>query len=304
MHRLGREVATELATRTIQAGERELCLEVAGDGPAGTVIVCSGTPNSRHLYAPWVEDALARGLRLVGYDRPGYGGSTPHPGRSVADGATEVQAIATALELDRVAVWGFSGGGPYAVACAALLPDLVSAAGVVCSLAPYGAPGLDFFAGMGEDNIDDIKLVLSDPRAAREKLRKDWEEELRVTPDGVVEAWKSLLTPADAAVATGQFASWLVETIQIGLAPGDEGWWEDGQAHTSPWGFELDSIRVPVKVWHGRHDRFVAIQHGQWLAKHIPGAEAELSDEDGHLTLLVNRVPEVHEWLVGHLPGG
>ena len=298
MHRLGHTMSTWAGKRTIRAGERELCLEVAGDGRAGTIVVCAGTPNSRHLYRPWVDDALARGLRLVGYDRPGYGGSTSHPGRIVADGAHEVRSIADALGLDRVAVWGFSGGGPYAVACAALLPDLVCAAGVVCSIAPYGAPGLDFFGGMGEDNVEDIQLMLSDPEAAREKCHRDWLQELRITSAELLEAWRTLLSPVDAAAVTGDFAAHLVESIRDGLAPGDEGWWQDAQAHISPWGLDLAATRVPVKVWHGRQDRFVPFQHGQWLADHIPGAEAELSDHDGHLTLLVDRIPQVHEWLV------
>ena len=295
-------MATEPETKTIQVGNRELCLELAGDGAAGTVVVCGGTPSSRRLFGPWVEDAVARGVRLVGYDRPGYGGSTPHPGRIVADGADEVRAIADALELDRLAVWGYSGGGPYAAACAALLPDLVCASGVVCSIAPYGAPGLDFFAGMGEDNVEDIRLMVEDPVSAREKCRRDRNEALGLTAESLVESWQTLLSPLDAAAAErADFATWLVEAILTGLAPSDEGWWEDGQAQISRWGFELDAIRVPVKIWHGRHDRFVAIQHGEWLAEHIPGAEAQLGDDEGHLTLLVNRFGEVHEWLAGHL---
>ena len=85
-----------------------------------------------------------------------------------------------------------------------------------------------------------------------------------------------------------------------GLAPVDDGWWDDGAAQLAPWSFALESIRMPVKVWHGRHDRFVPFQHGQWLAANVRGAEAELSESDGHLTLLLNRVPEVHEWLLSH----
>jgi pimeloyl-ACP methyl ester carboxylesterase len=294
-------MATEVDTRTIPAGDRELCIEVAGDGPAGTVVVCGGTPNSRRLYHRWVEDALRRGLRLVGYDRPGYGGSTPHPGRTVADGAEEVRAIAAALGVERLAVWGYSGGGPYAIACAALLQDLVVASCSVCSLAPYGAPGLDFFTDMGEDNVEDTKLMFSDPEAAREKVRKDWEVELQVTTETIVEEWRSLLSSVDAAALTGEFADYVVGCTQAGMTVGDEGWWEDSVAHLSAWGFDLDAIRMPFKVWHGREDRFVPIQHGEWLAEHIPGAEAELTDDDGHLTLLINRIPDVHEWLLGHL---
>ena len=290
----------EVQTMTVQTpDDRELCVEVAGDPSGRPVLIHSGTPNSRHMYGPWIEDAETRGIKLFCYDRPGYGGSTPQPGHSVADGAADVRAIAEALQADRLGVWGMSGGGPYALASAALLPDLVVAVGVVASIAPWGAPGLDFFTGMGEDNVEDIELFFSDREAARKKGAQEREELLSVTADQVTKGWESLVSEADAAVLTRDFAEQLVRDFQDGLAPGDQGWWDDNVSHLSPWGFELDSVRVPVKIWHGHQDRFVPVQHGQWLAAHVPGAEADISETDGHLTLLVNRVPEVHERLLG-----
>lgn len=295
-------MTTAAHTTVVQAPDgRELCVEIVGDGPEGTVLICAGTPNSRHLYSRWVDDALVRGLRLIGYDRPGYGGSTPQPGHSVADGAADVRAIADQLGGDRLAVWGYSGGGPYALACAALLPDLVRAVGVVGSVAPWDAPGLDYFTGMGQENEEDARLLLSDPEAARQKCREDRERFIRVTTEQLQGALDTLLSPVDAAALRSDFAEKMVESIHAALAPGDQGWWDDGVAHMSPWGFDLGSIRVPVKIWHGRHDRFVPFQHGRWLAEHVRGAEAELSEDDGHLTLLINRATEVHEWLVAHL---
>jgi pimeloyl-ACP methyl ester carboxylesterase len=279
---------------------RELCLEIAGDRDGHAIVVHNGTPNSRHLFAPWVEDAAGRGAWLISYDRPGYGGSTAQPGHSVADAAADVRAIAEVLGVERLATWGLSGGGPYTLACAALLPDLVVAAAVLGSVAPWGAPGLDYLTGMGEDNVDGIKRYLDDPTSARKKGAEEREELLAVTPDQIVESWKTLLSEVDAAVVTGEFAEALVRGFRDGLAPGDQGWWDDGVAHMEPWGFDLGSISVPVKIWHGRHDRFVPFQHGQWLAEHVPGAESALSEAEGHLTLLVNRVPDVHQWLLSH----
>src|SRR5262249_20934769 len=105
-------------TRVVQANDgRELCVEVAGSVSERAILIHCGTPNSRHLFDPWVDDAAARDIRLIGYDRPGYGGSTPQPGRSVADGAADVRAIAADLGMERLAMWGFSGGGPYTLAC-------------------------------------------------------------------------------------------------------------------------------------------------------------------------------------------
>jgi pimeloyl-ACP methyl ester carboxylesterase len=283
------------------ADGRVLAVSRAGDLGGRPVLVHMGTPNSRHLYAPNVADAAARGLCLISYDRPGYGGSTPSPGRSVADCAGDVRAICGALDITKLAMWGISGGGPHTLACAALLPDLVAAAAVLASPAPYGAEGLDWFAGMGADNVDDFKLLLSDEPAARRKLDADRAEFLTVSADGLAASMKSLLTPADAAVLTGELAEYLTFAMHEGLAPGGQGWWEDGQAEAGPWGFDLAAITVPVLLMHGRQDMFVPFGHGQWLAARIPGVQARLLDQDGHLTLLEHRVPEVHAWLATHL---
>jgi pimeloyl-ACP methyl ester carboxylesterase len=294
-------MAANVETRTVPASVgRDLCVEIAGVDSGKTVLVQGGSPSSRHLYGPWIGDADRQGIRLISYDRPGYGGSSPAPNHSVADGAADVRSIAAALAVDQLAVWGYSGGGPYALACAALLPDLVVAAATVGSIAPYGAPGLDYFAGMGDLNVEEIRLYFTDPVAARKRSREARDQMLEATPEQEAEILRTLLSPVDAAELSGEFGQWLRRSTQEGLAPGDQGWWDDGVAHLSPWGFDLEATNVPVKVWHGRHDRFVPFQHGQWLAEHVSGAESELSNEDGHLTLLAAKVGHVHSWLLDH----
>jgi pimeloyl-ACP methyl ester carboxylesterase len=284
--------------RTVQTPDgRVLAVEEVGDPNGRPVMVHEGTPNSRHLYPPAAIDAAARGLRLISYDRPGYGGSTAQPGRSVADCAADVRAICAELGIDRLAMWGISGGGPHVLACAALLPDLVIAAASLASLAPLDAEGLDWFAGMGELNADGTRLFLRDREAARAKLDADREEILGASAADVVKGLQTLLSPTDAAALNDGLAEFLVYCDHEGLAPGNEGWWDDGVAHCTPWGFELSAISVPVLLMHGRQDQFVPFGHGRWLAAHIPGVEARLLDHDGHLTLLTNRVPEVHAWL-------
>jgi pimeloyl-ACP methyl ester carboxylesterase len=293
-------VSTEVETVTIPVGHgREICVEMAGD-PGGTpILVHYGSPNSRHLYRPWVADAAAKGVRLLCYDRPGYGGSTADPGRSVASGAADVRAIAEALGHDRLRIWGISGGGPYALACAALLPDITVAVSSVASLAPYDAAGLDYFAGMGELNAEDIKLFFSDPAAARRSHHENWEEARAATPEQLAEIMTSVLSPVDAAALTGELAEWMASSTRDGLAAGDQGWWDDGVAELTSWGFDLRDIGVPVKIWHGRQDRMVPVQHGEWLAANVPGAEADISDRDGHVTM-IGRIGEIHDWLLGH----
>jgi pimeloyl-ACP methyl ester carboxylesterase len=279
---------------------RNLRVDASGDSSGLPVFTLHGMPGSRLLEEPSCADAQSRGIRLIGYDRPGYGGSTPQPGRSFADCAADVRTIADALGYDRFGVWGISGGGPHALACAALLPDRAVAVGVLASSAPFGAEGLDYTAGMGDANADDVALFLDDPVAAREKSRADRLELLEATPQDLYRIYASLLSPVDAAVFSQEMAEYFVRCNLDGLAQGDEGWWDDAVAHMEPWGFDLADIRVPVQLWHGRHDQFVPFSHGEWLAQRIPGVDAHLTDVDGHVTLGVNRVPEVHAWILEH----
>ena len=116
---------------------RTLSVQIGGDEAGVPVVAHHGTPGCGLLYEGTVIDARARGICLIGYDRPGYGGSTRHPGRTVADAVDDVRAIAAALGVERIATWGASGGGPHALACAVLAPDLVAAAACIAGPSPY-----------------------------------------------------------------------------------------------------------------------------------------------------------------------
>ncbi|MGH2886108.1 MAG: alpha/beta fold hydrolase [Solirubrobacteraceae bacterium] len=281
-------------------GRRLQVLE--GGLPNGrAVLVHSGTPNSRLLYEPAVLLARRQGIRMICYDRPGYGGSDRDPGRSVASCARDVRAIADALGIERLGVWGISGGGPHAIACAALLADLAPAVAVLASPAPWGAEGLDYFEGMGRGNVEDWEVTLRDRDAGRAKHEKDRVERLSATPETFYTTIETLLSPVDREALTPARAEFLYETRRLALAPGADGWWDDDMAFAEPWGFELQQIRTPVLLLHGRQDRFVPFTHGEWLARHIPGVEARLLPEDGHLTLIDNHLESVHQWLLERL---
>ena len=258
-----------------------------------------GTPSSGRIYEPHAADAAAQGVRLVSWTRPGYAGSDPQPGRSVADFAADATTIADALGVDRFAVWGVSGGGPHALACAALLGERVAAAASLAGVAPFDADALDWLEGMGEDNLEEFGAVLEGREALEPLLRAHAAAFETVTGDGIREQWATLLSEADAEVATAELADFLVADIRTALASGVEGWVEDDLAFVAPWGFDLGALAVPVLVWQGEQDRFVPPSHGRWLAERIPGAEVRLTEEDGHLTLIERRVPEVHAWLAG-----
>jgi pimeloyl-ACP methyl ester carboxylesterase len=275
---------------------RTLAVEDFGDGAGRPVMAHVGTPGCRRLYGRTIADAASRGLRLISYDRPGYGDSTPHPGRSTADCANDARLICETLGIDRLAMWGLSGGGPHVLACAALLPDLVAAAAALCSLAPYDAVGLDWLEGFSQAAVDEADLMLTDEPACRELFRAGRDEMLEASVADLAAQMK-----VGAPRAAMDFLMDEARAMRQAYAPGYEGGWDDCMAQLTPWGFDLADISVPVLVLHGGRDKAVPISHGRWLAQHIPGAEAWFFDDEGHGTLRENHIGAVHSWLADRL---
>ena len=286
--------------RTVRTPDgRLLAVEERGDPAGWPILVHHGTPSSKNaaFHGPGVRDAAERGLRLISYDRPGYGESSPRPGSTVADTVADVRAICAELGIDRLGTWGFSGGGPHVLACAALLPDLVTAAAALAGMAPFEAEGLDWFAGMYRDEVEDTLLYLTDSAAAGKRMNQEREDFLLASADEPVDDGGWTLTREDAAVTQGRFLEFLSSCRSAGLAPGIQGWWDDIGMQVRPWGFNLADIVVPVLLMYGRRDIFVPAGHGEWLAERVPGVEARWFDEDGHGTLAQKRVPAAHAWL-------
>jgi pimeloyl-ACP methyl ester carboxylesterase len=287
-----------MLTHTVRTADGRELEVIEGGVPDGVpVVIHHGTPGAAALHAPWLADARERGLRLISFSRPGYGTSTRLPGRRVVDVAPDVEQIADHLGIGRFLTWGISGGGPHVLACAATLPERVVAAASLAALAPYGAEGLDFFAGMGPGNTEEFGIAAEQ---GSEALRPAYEEQAAAFREadvpGLIEVMQPFLTPVDANELSAGLGTYLLETGRRGLAPGVDGWLDED--FVRPWGFELADIRVPVLLWQGRHDAMVPYGHGEWLATQIPGVDARLSDEDGHLTLITRRIPEVHAWLL------
>lgn len=290
-------VATRERAVTLADG-RELAVWEAGDPAGFPVVQHHGTPSTGLVYEGHARDAERNGVRLVGFDRAGYGASTARTGRTVADVVADVVELADALGIDRFGTWGISGGGPHALACAALLPDRVVGVASLAGVAPWGAEGLDYTAGMGESNLEEFPVILQGREPLRALLEPQREKLLALGEMGFTELFASLLGPADVELVAGPFAGFMYRTEQIALERGVEGWLDDDLAFVAPWGFAVESIAVPAIVWHGEQDRFVPLSHGRWLGAHIPGADLRISADDGHLTLWAERVPEVHAWLV------
>jgi pimeloyl-ACP methyl ester carboxylesterase len=256
------------------------------------LVLLTGTPSGGLVFEPFAAAARARGLGLVTYSRPGYGDSTRRPGRSVADCAEDVATLARALSLDRLYAVGWSGGGPHALACAALLPGLVAAAATLAGVAPHDAAGLDWSAGMGPENVEEFGRALAGPEALAPFLEAQAAELAGVTGAQVADALGGLVTEVDRAAITGELADYLAAEFREAVRTGVDGWLDDDLAFVRDWGFPLDDLQTPVTIWQGAQDLMVPFAHGEWLAAHVAGARARLLPAEGHISL-VGRFEEI-----------
>jgi pimeloyl-ACP methyl ester carboxylesterase len=278
-------------------------LEYLVDGPAdGTpLLLHNGSPSAAGLFAPMVETAARHGLRLVTYSRPGYGGSTPQPGRSVASVAEDVAALLDAIGADRFLTVGWSGGGPHALASAALLPGRCLAAATIGGVAPYDAEGLVWQDGMAEENIQEFAAAAAGEGPLTEFLTEFEQMLAQVRGEDVSGALGGLVSEVDRRALTDDFAEYTAGLFRGALSTGIAGWRDDDLAFVKDWGFDPAAITVPVIIWHGEQDRMVPFAHGRWLAAEVPGAAAHLEPEEGHLSPVLNRFDAVAAELAAHL---
>ncbi|BCJ38728.1 hypothetical protein Athai_62310 [Actinocatenispora thailandica] len=290
----------DIVTHELPGADGEtIRVEQAGAPDGKPVLVHPGSPGSRRLFRPDAELAQRYGLRLLSYDRPGYRGRPRRAGRRIADAVADVRGIAAALRIERLGVWGFSGGGSYALACATMLPELVTGAAVFAGFAPYGAPGLDFRAGMAPEHAHEVDLFFTDRDTAREHWRRDADRLLATlgSPDGWLARWGDAAGTDEAR--SEEVASHLAAVMQDSLGDGDDAWWDDWVANLTPWGCDPTTIRVPVRLWHGVHDRAVPIAHGRWLAAHVPGIVAHLVESEDHTDVEHDNREAAYSWLSG-----
>ncbi|MDZ5660325.1 alpha/beta hydrolase [Nocardioides sp. S-58] len=270
---------------------RRLEFLVGGATDGVTLLHHSGTPSAA-VVDPSLWDAAGRaGLRLVTYSRPGYGASTPRPTPDgwpvplVAD-AEDSAALLDHLGVEAFVTLGHSGGGPRALACAATMPDRCRAVASLAGVAPYGADGLDWDAGMGPENVRDFEAAVAGREAFRAIAVGQAEELGAVTADDIVAAFGGLVDEVDAGALTGEFAEVVAASFRHAMAQGPVGMVEDTLQIVRPWGIDVADLTVPVSVWQGAHDKMVPFDHGRWLAGAIPGARAHLFDDEGHISLV------------------
>ena len=274
---------------------RKLDVLTAGPSDGLPLVLHEGTPVGLVLYPPTVRAAEAYGLRVVLAARPGYEGSTPRPGRWVADVAADTAAVLDELGADTFLTVGWSGGGPHALACAAVLPGRCLAAASIAGVAPYRANGLNWLAGMGQENVDEFGAAVQGEAALTAFLDSAAAAVGTVTGADVAQALGGLVIAADQAVLTGEFADHVAASLRAGVSTGIAGWRDDDLAFTTDWGFSFDgeTPAAPVAIWQGDQDKMVPFAHGQWLAANIPGARAHLLPGAGHLSLTVSSLDRI-----------
>jgi pimeloyl-ACP methyl ester carboxylesterase len=266
---------------------RQLAFATWGDPDGFPVLVLHGTPGCRLNRWPHEELYERHGAFIVTHDRAGYGQSTRRPGRRVVDEVDDVVALADHLDLDRFGVSGGSGGGPHALACAALLPDRVVRASCLVGVAPLGSPGLerdDWLAGMDPENVKEFGWAQAGEDVLTRELEALHEEvKARVADDParVLEGFD--LSDSDREqLDRPEVRQVVAQSMAEHSVHGVGGWVDDDLAVLRPWGFDVASISISVLVVYGSADVLVPAAHGSWLADNVPGCVVKI-DDAGHL---------------------
>lgn len=266
---------------------------LGGDPQGFPLVMHHGTPSDSTTFADWHDACAARGLRLICVSRPGYATSTRLVGRRVASAAVDTADVLDHLGLGRFITAGWSGGGPHALACAALLADRCLAAASLAGVGPYDAPDLDFLAGMGPENVDEFGAALVGEEAVQAWMEENGAGFRDVTGEQIAEAYGGLVPQIDKDVLTGGYAEQMAAETRRALEHGFDGWVDDDLAFTQDWGFAVEDVAVPVTVWQGDLDLMVPFAHGRWLADHLPAAHARMASGHGHISLVTRYRDEI-----------
>ncbi|WNM23642.1 alpha/beta fold hydrolase [Demequina capsici] len=261
----------------------------AEDAPV--VLWHHGTPNIGEPPEPLFDVARELGVRLIGLDRPGYGGSDDAGPRAVADVASLAAAVADAAGAHRFGVMGHSGGGPHALATAALLPDRLTGVVVIAGIGPLVAPtagegslGTSWWDGMHAAGAAELTAALQGGDALADLLESN-------------EYDPAMFTEKDLEALDGSWR-WFQRIAAAGVEHGFAGIVADDVAYVQPWGFRVADVKAPTLVLQGDEDRIVPVHHGRWIASAIPGAEYQERPGDGHLSVM-DGAADALRWLGG-----
>lgn len=280
------------------ADGRRVQVTEAGLAGGKPIVAHHGTPSEAGTWKMWDKTASELGIRLISITRPGYAESDALPRRKVSDVVTDVEQVLKYLGIKFFQTVGWSGGGPHALACAAILKDRCRAVATVGGVAPYGMEDLDFLEGMGIENINEMNAALRGEVALKEWMKTEGPACQTMASDSLFQSFGSLLPPVDKKFLTDALTDGLAETIRLSLKKGFQGWIDDDLAFVNPWGFNLENITIPTMIWQGHLDKMVPLSHGQWLSKHIKNSTPCIYPDEGHVSILIGRQRDILEGLL------
>lgn len=261
-------------------------VEYVVDGPEDArhlLIFHSGTPNAAVHWDGLIAAAAAADMRVAVYSRGGYGTSPRREGRTMADEAAITGALADRVGAERFFVLGTSGGGPPALAAAALLAERVLACGVAAGLAPRVEAGPAWAGFVPEAQLAEWDALA---RGDIDALVDDFRQTVGIFGSMTATKLVSLAGRPDARAVRfdhrHQFIPALIRSMRRAVSHGFHGYLDDNIAQARDWGFRVAEIRRPVVIRHGALDRLVNVAQGRWLAANIPGARGTFLDDAGH----------------------
>jgi len=278
---------------TVHTGDGRLLDALVSGPPDGTVLVLhTGTPCGL-VPLPAGLDPAPMGIRTVLYARPGYGRSTPQAGRIVADVAGDTAAILDALGADKFFNLGWSGGGPFALACDALLADRCLATAVIAGIAPYTeAEASSPVRAWYEADEDNQLAFAGDIEGFRQAVDAFVAQLANTEAENIAAETNS---DADRRFFSQRYAEWVASFVRAAGVSGSHGAADDYLATFRDWGFPLTGIRQ-VTLWQGTEDHFVPPFHAEWLKDHLPQAELRILEGEGHS--IVSHLPEIISTLI------
>ncbi len=283
-------VATDRTNQQVRLKDgRMLGYDEYGAPEGKPVFFFHGHPGSRLDWPSLVDNANSAAelnARIIAVDRPGYGLSDFNSGQQFLDWPDDVVELADALQLDRFAVLGYSGGGPYAAACAFKISERLTATAIVSGMGPVDAPGTTdggswIFAGKGSVTR---RLTLMMTSLG-----------LRKKPDQFISKMKESLKGPDKefAVNNPEILKGFLDSFSEALRQGIAGAQQEAGLYTQPWGFQLEDISSEIHLWHGEQDYQVLVSVGRYVAGALPNCHASFIENEGHLTLIHNYVRNV-----------
>ncbi len=265
-----------------------------GDPAGKPVLYFHGLHSSRLALYQTPAFFAAHGVRFITVDRPGIGLSSYQPSRTLLDWPTDVAQLADALGLTRFAILSLTGGGMYALACAAALPDRLTGVACVSPSAPLGVPGISVPGATGRL----MRLARRAPWALwavyallAPRLRRDPQRITRLLGSGLSE-------PDAQVVARPEVQQMQIAMFLEAFRSGYRGEVRDVVIATRPWGVRFEEIALAVRLWDGDQNRLVPPSHAQYLAYALPNAQLRILS-GGAYTVIVDHMEEIVREIVG-----